>query len=85
MNHKEALELAALKRDDSNLAQCYLDLHKKIKILENRLFMMGAMDKPPCFCCGYNGPGYYNSEQHPCADRHHKLVNYRYKDQRSEP
>uniref|UniRef100_A0A6M3KDD9 Uncharacterized protein n=1 Tax=viral metagenome TaxID=1070528 RepID=A0A6M3KDD9_9ZZZZ len=50
---------------------------EEIKNLQNRLFGYGAMMIPPCFCCGYNGEGYYHPEKHPCAARHHKL--YRYK------
>jgi hypothetical protein len=48
-------------------------LIKRIRELEDMLFTLGAMNKPPCFLCGYNGPGYYQPEHHPCADRHHKL------------
>lgn len=42
--------------------------------LEDRLFALGAMDEPPCFCCGYNGPGYYQPNVHKCAERHHRLA-----------
>jgi len=45
----------------------------KIADLEDRLFTMGVMLEPPCFCCGYNGKGYFQPENHPCAERHHKL------------
>jgi hypothetical protein len=48
-------------------------VNKRIKKLENMLFERGAMTDPPCFCCGYNGPGYYNSDIHKCAKRHHRL------------
>jgi len=40
---------------------------------EDMLFARGAMDEAPCFCCGYNGPGYYQPDTHPCAARHHRL------------
>ena len=43
--------------------------------LEDKLFRLGAMNEPPCFICGYNGQGYYQPDQHPCAERHHKLYN----------
>jgi len=43
----------------------------EIKRLQDLLFSMGAMKDAPCFCCGYNGPGYYNPEVHQCAARHH--------------
>lgn len=46
---------------------------ERIEELEDKLFALGAMERPPCFCCGYNGPGYYNSKMHPCAKRHHEL------------
>ena len=45
----------------------------EVKRLETLLFKLGAMNDPPCFCCGYNGPGYFDVKVHPCADRHHKL------------
>jgi hypothetical protein len=43
----------------------------KVKKYEDILFALGAMDKAPCFCCGYNGSGYYQPDMHPCAKRHH--------------
>ena len=49
-------------------------LKAKVKRLEDILFARGAMEEAPCFCCGYNGPGYYQPDQHPCAKRHHKLT-----------
>ena len=42
---------------------------------EDLLFAMGAMEQAPCFCCGYNGPNYYQPPHHKCADRHHRLHN----------
>ena len=45
----------------------------EVKRLETLLFELGAMNEPPCFCCGYNGPYYFDPKVHPCADRHHKL------------
>lgn len=47
---------------------------KEIKRLQDLLFAYGAMDNPPCFCCGYNGAGYYQPDVHPCAARYHKLT-----------
>ena len=29
-------------------------------------------DEPPCYLCGYNGPGYFNSDVHPCASEYHQ-------------
>lgn len=46
---------------------------KKRRELEDHLFALGAMKEAPCFCCGYNGPGYYQPDTHLCAARHHKL------------
>lgn len=45
-----------------------------IKYLEDLLFKRGEMFSPPCFVCGYNGPGYYQPDKHPCAKRHHDIV-----------
>lgn len=44
-----------------------------IEKLENRLFELGEMQNAPCFVCGYNGPGYFQPGEHPCAKRHHQL------------
>ena len=51
----------------------YRELEDRLKRFENYMFSVGAMQKPPCFCCGYNGPGYFNSKKHPCAKRHYDL------------
>lgn len=45
----------------------------KIEKYEKLLFEMGAMNRPPCFKCGYSGPGYFQPETHPCAKLHHDL------------
>lgn len=29
-------------------------------------------EKSPCYLCGYNGPGYFQVETHPCAEFYHK-------------
>jgi hypothetical protein len=42
--------------------------------LEDMLFERGAMEEAPCFCCGYNGPGYFQPDKHKCAERHHRLT-----------
>lgn len=47
----------------------------RVRRLEDELFKRGAMCNPPCFCCGYSGPGYYQPDKHPCAERHHLLFN----------
>lgn len=46
----------------------------EIRRLQDLLFERGEMaESLPCFCCGYNGPGYYQPDTHPCAARHHAL------------
>ncbi|MFA5772736.1 MAG: hypothetical protein WC974_08420 [Thermoplasmata archaeon] len=50
---------------------------ERIKYLEDVLFAKGAMVEAPCFCCGYNSEGYFQKENHPCAERHFKLMNKR--------
>lgn len=47
---------------------------KEIERLRDLLFARGAMNEPPCFCCGYNGPGYFQPTTHPCAELHHRLM-----------
>ncbi len=59
-----------------NLAEENADLRALVKKHEKRLFAFGAMEKPPCFRCGYNGPGYYQPDKHPCAALHHKARAY---------
>ena len=44
-----------------------------IRGLRGALFEYGHMLNPPCFVCGYHGKGYFQSETHPCAARHHAL------------
>ena len=57
-----------------NHKQAELDmLYAKVDQYEKLLFKMGAMEEPPCFACGYSGPGYYNPVTHPCAEKHHSL------------
>lgn len=56
------------------LRTCGKMLRGEIERLEDMLFSSGAMEAAPCFCCGYNGPGYYQPDKHPCATRHHKLA-----------
>jgi hypothetical protein len=29
-------------------------------------------ERSPCYLCSYNGHGYYQPEQHPCAARYHE-------------
>ncbi len=45
----------------------------RIKKLEDMLFKLGAMKEAPCFCCGYDGEGYFQPDRHQCAERHHEL------------
>lgn len=64
-------------QDSDDVANIALKLGKenrrRVSRLEDMLFKRGAMNEAPCFCCGYNGPGYYQPEIHPCAKRHHEL------------
>jgi hypothetical protein len=58
---------------NSEYANTLAEAAEYIERLEDRLFAAGAMEQAPCFCCGYNGPGYYQPGSHPCAKRHHEL------------
>ena len=49
-------------------------LKREKRRLEDMLFKMGAMEKRPCFICGYDGAGYYQPGTHKCAKRHHRLL-----------
>ena len=30
-------------------------------------------ERAPCYLCGYNGPGYFQPNLHPCASRYHEV------------
>jgi hypothetical protein len=55
-------------------AQDAKEANERIKVLEDALFSKGAMFDAPCFCCGYNGPNYFDPRIHECALRHHALA-----------
>jgi cell division septum initiation protein DivIVA len=60
--------------DVARMVDEQMRLRAEIERLHQRLFALGAMHDSPCFACGHNGPGYYQSETHPCAALHHKLA-----------
>ena len=64
--------LAFARRGDIDYAALAKKAADEIERLRNLLFAMGAMENAPCFCCGYNGPGYFNSDTHSCA-KHHRV------------
>jgi hypothetical protein len=57
---------ASLKESEERVA----GLLGENKRLLGHCFKSGLMSKAPCFNCGYNGPGYFNPETHPCAKFH---------------
>jgi hypothetical protein len=73
-------ELAMLRLRDEDTDKAGAEIAKLValraekKRLEDHLFALGEMDKPPCFCCGYNGPKYYQPSVHSCAARHHAAI-----------
>lgn len=75
MDHKTKLRDLIPNGDgcNSEYANTLAEASEYIERLEDRLFAAGAMEQAPCFCCGYNGPGYYQPDSHPCAKRHHEL------------
>lgn len=47
-----------------------------VRVIERILAQQPAVDrarfrKAPCYLCGYNGPGYFQPETHPCAALYH--------------
>lgn len=80
MSHKEKLIDLVPNGDgyNSDYAHTLIDAAEYIEKLEDRLFSLGVMEQAPCFCCGYNGAGYYQPEIHSCAKRHHELCNGEY-------
>ena len=49
------------------------EIAERVESYVDKLFSLGAMEEAPCFVCGYNGPGYYQPNKHPCAERHHRF------------
>jgi hypothetical protein len=62
--------LARAEHDDLSVGDEAAD---RITELDDLLFALGAMEEAPCFCCGYSGPGYFQSGKHKWAERHHVL------------
>lgn len=62
----------AVGRKDYDARMELADLRARLAATENVALALGAMNHPPCFICGYNGPSYYQPEVHLCAERHHK-------------
>lgn len=62
---------------DTETSHAFADAEIEIGRLQDMLFELGAMRYAPCFCCGYNGPGYYQPATHSCAIRHHALAGAR--------
>jgi hypothetical protein len=75
MDHKTKLLDLIPNGDGYNgeYANTLAEAAEYIEQLEDRLFAAGAMQQAPCFCCGYNGAGYYQPSTHPCAKRHYEL------------
>lgn len=47
LNHEEAGELAIMKRDESNIARCYLDAHERMEYAEHRVkFLESQINSP---------------------------------------
>lgn len=46
----------------------------EIKRLRKLAMSTHLFEEAPCFICGYNGPGYYQPEQHPCAALYHEAM-----------
>lgn len=56
---------------DSDCIAIAAEADAEIERLRALLFSLGVMEQAPCFCCGYNGPGYFQPDIHPCAALHH--------------
>ena len=70
-NHKELLALAQKACEERDRYKADVaNLKEQLAAREDMLFNLGAMETPPCFCCGYSGAGYFNPDTHPCAARH---------------
>lgn len=46
----------------------------EIKRLRKLAMTTHLFEEAPCFLCGYNDPGYYQPEQHPCAALYHEAM-----------
>lgn len=67
LNEKEAIKTVDLLFDTVKKLENYVEK------LEDIAFSLGAMERAPCFVCGYNGHSYFQPNVHPCAERHHRL------------
>lgn len=73
----QSLHVGLMQDADDRYMQLYgesLALTARVKRLEDALLARGAMDDPPCFICGYNGPGYYTPSRHACAHRCNLII-----------
>ena len=43
------------------------------RVKRHRLFRT-MFESAPCILCGYNGPGYYQPDAHPCAKVYHAAL-----------
>ncbi len=73
-------QLVALAADAEKYREAYYESQAQLdqlsavkRELEDAAFRHGAMLVAPCFCCGYNGSGYFDPQAHDCASRHHQL------------
>lgn len=41
---------------------------------EKDYFDVKRFEEAPCYLCGYNGRGYYQPTEHPCASRYHAVL-----------
>ena len=75
-NRAEAVALAKLAlahlgvidaHIDAAIARCETDFAAQQPAAVDR----ARFRKAPCYLCGYNGPGYFQPETHPCAATYH--------------
>jgi len=60
--------LLILTQDD--LRSLLRESADQIELLAEKLLNSGAFNEPPCFLCGYDGEGYYQSATHHCAAKY---------------
>lgn len=62
------------EKKDGEATKLLEEARQHILLLEDKLFEKGAFERPPCFICGYKGPGYFKPAKHKCAARYHKVT-----------